>query len=456
MAEIQQPSLHPVVEAEETVYVPAPANNGAGPLWCYGSTCLVRSGRDVFMSGLETLADQKPLNNTRWLLFQRTGAGWKQVQADSVDRTREGCPLGVFADGRLFLSANPTLAEPGAYGGPARPEVLAFDAAQPARSPQRLAPAWEGAPAFTEHSYRGFAADGPGRELLLLNILGHEAQCWSFYDRTGAWSRCGRLVFPMGVKYETPEPVRLCYPAVALKNRAAHVLAISDIVEPVKAWREYKLKLNEGRPWDYDFRRLYYTFTPDIAAEPFAPWREIATLEKTAGYIVNLDLWLDGQGRAHLLWREQTVWDARVRDKFFPGLPIRHGLHYAVMESGEVIRRSVLVEGGEGASGEIPQWARLHATPEGRLFMFYHVTGTDAAGRAVSENRLLEIGPDGRPGPPVPVPLTKPFARYFVTASERGGSPPSPILDVMGVTDGDPAIRYARINLLDIKGGLAP
>ena len=32
----------PAVEAEETLYEYLPANNGAGPLWCYGSTCIVR------------------------------------------------------------------------------------------------------------------------------------------------------------------------------------------------------------------------------------------------------------------------------------------------------------------------------------------------------------------------------------------------------------------------------
>ena len=40
-------ALDPVVEAEETVYRYTPADNGAGPMWCSGSTCLVRIGEDV-------------------------------------------------------------------------------------------------------------------------------------------------------------------------------------------------------------------------------------------------------------------------------------------------------------------------------------------------------------------------------------------------------------------------
>ncbi len=43
--------LRPVVEAEEEVYRYEPADNGAGPLWCHGSTCLVRIGDHLFASG---------------------------------------------------------------------------------------------------------------------------------------------------------------------------------------------------------------------------------------------------------------------------------------------------------------------------------------------------------------------------------------------------------------------
>jgi len=72
LKESSSPSkLVPVVELEEDVYRYEPADNGAGPMWCSGSTCLVRIGDDVFASGLETLKDGKPLNNCRWTLFQR-------------------------------------------------------------------------------------------------------------------------------------------------------------------------------------------------------------------------------------------------------------------------------------------------------------------------------------------------------------------------------------------------
>jgi hypothetical protein len=437
--------LAPAVEVEEEVYQYEPPDNGAGPMWCKGSTCIVRIGSDVFVSGLETIQDLKPLNNVRWLLFRRTDQGWALQQRGLKDRTREPCPLGGFPDGRLFLSVNPTLTEPDIYSGPAMPQILQFAARDPKAPYRRLLPRWEDKPAFTEHSYRGLAADGRACELLLLNIRGHEAQYWSFRDRAGRWAARGKLVFPMGRDYETPEPIRLCYPVVALANRAAHVLAISDIIEPVRAWRAYKRELT-GREWDYDFRRLFYTWTPNISTTPFSEWTEIASRDKTAGHIDNLDIWLAPDGAAHLLWRETSL-DARLREKFFPGERLTHSLEHCIVRSGKVVARDTLVKAGEGESNEIPGVARFHATSAGRLFAFYYCGGTDASGKPLSENRIMEILPGGTHSPPVKVPLAHPFTS-FMTASERSGSPPSATLDVLGESpDQQRTIRYARIRL---------
>ncbi len=444
--------VSPVVEIEEDVYHHEPANNGAGPLWCKGSTCIVRIGDRVFASGLETLPDLKPLNNVRWLLFERTDAGWVLRQRDEKDRMREPCPLAGFWDGRLFLSVNPTLAPPDAYNGPARPKVLQLAAADATAPYRALLPPWEDKPSFTEHSYRAFAADGRRGELLLLNILLHEAQYWSFRDRNGRWAARGKLVFPMGADYETPEPIRLCYPVVALADRAAYVLGISDIIEPVKAWREYKRELT-GQEWDYDFRRLFFTWTPDILHTPFAPWVEIASRERTGGHVDNLDIWVAPDGAAHMLWSEQSL-DARLREKFFPGERLTYSLERCVVRGGKVVARETLVKAGEGESSEIPGKGRLHATPDGRLFVFYYCSGTDASGKPISENRLMEILPAGggqKPAgghsEPVKVPLAHPFTDFF-TATERGGSPPSTTLDIFGACAGKPPIMsYARIRL---------
>src|SRR5262245_23405482 len=101
--------LAPVVEVEEDVYTYTNADNGAGPMWCSGSTCLVRVGDRLFASALETVPDAPPLNNCRWMLFLRGTNGWTRVRVDTDGRTREPSPIAGFPDGRVFLSVNPTL-----------------------------------------------------------------------------------------------------------------------------------------------------------------------------------------------------------------------------------------------------------------------------------------------------------------------------------------------------------
>ena len=148
-ATLAETAPHPIVEIEEDVYRYESADNGAGPMWCFGSTCLVRSEERLFATGLETLPDVKPLNNCRWLLFQRTSDGWAQVNSDPDGRTREPCPLVTFRDGRVMLSANPTLvADTQAYSGPARPEILQFDPEHPDQKPDVLLPEWQARPSL--------------------------------------------------------------------------------------------------------------------------------------------------------------------------------------------------------------------------------------------------------------------------------------------------------------------
>jgi hypothetical protein len=442
------PPLLPAVEVEDQIYTYKPADNGAGPLWCYGSTCLVRIGDRLFASGLETIPDQKPLNNCRWVLYERTAKGWQRRQADPTGRQREPCPLAGTRDGRLFLSSNPTLTQPDAYNGPAQPQVLQFSAARPGAQPQVEVPTWSDPPAFGEHSYRGFCGNGLTGEMLLFNIWQYDRYYWNYRDAGGKWSHTGKIDFPPGTEYDPPHSVRLAYPELAVRDRTVHFLGVSDITEPVKAWREYKLELNKGRAWDYDFRRLFYAWTPDITSKPFSQWLEVASREKTAGHITNLDLWLDKAGRAHLLWNELSVWNPAMRDKFFPNEPITTSLHYGIVDQGKLVLSKQLFIAGEGQSKETPGYARFQATPDGRLFIFYYVSGANEKGQAVNENRVMEIFPDGSHSDPVRVPLEYPFTS-FMTATERGGSPPSNTLEVLGATSGGEGIRYARISLLN-------
>jgi hypothetical protein len=437
--------LAPSVELEEQVYNFDPANNGAGPLWCSGSTCLVRSGADLFASGLETIKDAKPLNNCRWLLFQRGAEGWQLRQADASGRTREPSPLAAFPDGRVFLSANPTLAAPDAYSGLAQPEMLQFSARDPQAAPERLLPAWDGKPAFTEHSYRSLAADGPAGELILFQNVGYTHAEWTFRDRDGHWAAQGKLPWPRGSDYPKPEPIRVCYPDVALRNRAVHFCGVSDILEPYPEWRAFKRQLT-GQDWDYDFRRLFYTWTPDITREKFRPWVELASRDKTCGWISPGDLWAAPDGAVHVVWTERAL-DERLRAKFFPDAKQSRSLNYAVLRDGKVALSRTLLSAEEGRAKEIASSPRFHVTPDQRLFVVFCATGTDRAGQAVSEDRLLEILPVGRIAAAVKVRFRKPFTSFF-TATVRAGSPSSDPVELLGERAGEPgAISYARVNL---------
>jgi hypothetical protein len=437
--------LAPVVEIEEDVYTYTNANNGAGPMWCSGSTALVRCGNEVFASGLETDADAKPLNNCRWMLFHRGSKSWERVRMDD-GRTREPAPLATFQDGRVFLSVNPTLGSgPQPNGGPARPDVLQFAAGAPKSPPVSVAPVWQGAPPFTEHSYRSFAADGAAGELILFQNIGYTHAEWTFRDRAGQWSAQGQLKWPWGAEYDQPEPIRVCYPNVALRDRAVHFFGVSDVIEPYKAWREFKRELT-GQQWDYDFRRLFYTSTRDITKEPFAAWVEIASRDKTCGWLSPCDLWLAPNGEVHLLWSERAI-DERLRAKFFPDTKQSQALNYAVVRQGKVIRRRTLLESTEAKPGIAGSASRFHVTPDNRLFVVCYASGTEASGRSVAENRILEILPNGSPGAAVRLPLVKPFTSYFTT-TVRGGSPPSRTLELLGLRAGAAnTLSYARVRL---------
>jgi len=435
--------VKPEVVAEETVYQYHPANNGADPLWAYGSTVIARWQDQVAISGLETLADVPPYNNVRCVVYQRREAGWTLAWSD--DRlTREPCPVGVFQDGRLILSTNPTLGSgPEPSGGPAQPTLLEFSFENLA-DPQPSLPAWRTDAPFNQHSYRGLGVDGALSEVLLLNINDSIGQEWSFRDSTGEWIAQGQLSFP----YDAASRLlyRLCYPQVALANRQAYVMAISDIEEPVTEYLQYK-KAQGSSAFIYVFRKLYYAWTPDIASTPFSAWVELADEEATAGSVHNEDIWMDSDGSAHMLWIESPV-EQQLRDAFFPDVKLATDLVHAVVRDGVIVSREVLLHWQEGEPGERVQWARFHGTCNGDLYVLYasRPLGSGASSAGALQNRLARLLPEGGMSGSAAVPLAQPLAR-FMPASERSGAKCSQRIDMVGSTE-QGVIRYARISLI--------
>ncbi len=427
------------VEVEEELYRYVPANNGAGPMWCAGSTTLARIGDAVYATGLETIPDAKPLNNCRWVLWRRDRDGWKRLYADATGRTREPSPLVVTPDGSVLVSGNPTLSPPEREGGgPARPEVMRFPASQDA-PPERWLPEWQGQPKFTEHSYRSFTADGRHGTWMLFQNIDYTHAEWVFRDAEGRWAGRGRLEWPWGAEYAKPQPIRTCYPSVGLNGRMVHFFGVSDILEPNPAWRSFKKELT-GKEWDYDFRRLFYTWNPDVTREGFRPWVEVASREATAGGVSPCDLWIEPGGAVHVLWTERAL-DERLRSRFFPEAKQSHSLRHVRIDGGRLGERHTLAESTEAKPAPVVNAARFHPLQDGRLLVFSHVSGPDGG------NRIAELKQDGTWGPTVAVPLTRPFTSFF-TATPRAGTQPSEYLDLIGTVSGsEHAIHYARIRV---------
>ncbi|MCS7060731.1 MAG: hypothetical protein RMN25_06145 [Anaerolineae bacterium] len=446
--------------AEEIVASYEPFNNGAGPLWCYGSPTLTRDGERVFCSVPQVVPGAKPLCNTRWQLFVRRDGepGFRLVQAGPAAAEREPCPLARLGGGRILLSINPKVRYRETWNTgeswACHPHLLQFDVGAPDRLPQIIEPVWDQDYEFTEHSYRGIAADAIAGEVLLLNIVGHEGQAWSFLEQGGSWAYAGLIRFPL----------RACYPHVALVNRAAYILAVSDVVEPNLEWRTFKRRVT-GNEWDYDFRQLYFTWTPDIATTPFSPILTIATVDETCGHIRNLDLWIGPDGDAHVLWLERNVWHAFMRDVFFPGLPITVALKYARVRRGEVVERCTLerceedVNCRQGAAFEPiapgqtadvpmrdprPTCAAFH-TPDGvRAMVVYHLVGE----RGINIGCFVRQVVPSLPDKPVSVQLEHPLHTFF-TATVRNGTQPSPVIDLFGLGAEPNMVRYAQLRLAD-------
>ncbi len=430
----------PIVEVEEEVYSFEPANNGAGPMWCFGNTCVIRSGERVFTSGLHTLDMAKPLNNCVPSIFLRDKEGWK-IAYRSSGRTREPSPLAMFPGGGVFLSVNPTTTLRDVYSGPSQPGILEFQATSPNDAPRLLTPKWEGNPQFTEHSYRSFVVDGENQEMILFQNIGYTHAEWSFCHQNGEWSACGKLYWPRDAK-SGGQPIRVCYPSVALADRRVFVCGVSDIVEPNRQWLSYKRELT-GREWDYVFRRLYFTWSDDITTGKFHDWVEISNRESTAGSIFPNDLFVNPNGDISLLWNETTL-DNRLRDRFFPMAKQRHALEYAVVRNGKVAHRISLIDHVEEIGGKLPGRGRFHATPDGRLWVFCYVSDVDDQGNPIARNQLMEVGSDGTLSATMTVNLRHPMASFF-TNTVRAGCLPSKSLDVFGQVGN--AMRYARIKV---------
>ncbi len=455
------------VEAEETVYKDIYSNNGAGPMWCYGNTCIVRLGADVFVSATERLPEEKPLNDCRWALLKRRPDGWERLQADE-GRQREPCPLGCLPPDTVVLSSNPTLLEPGHFGGgPARPELVLFSANVPVAPGHRLSPDCRREDlGFSEHSYRSMAVDAKNGEIIVFQDVGLSHSEWALRDKNGNWMG-GKLGWPTYVPgdlspYGAAGP-RVHYGQVVLRDRAVHYsgCAAYDNWDRVHSLADMELGLDQdkapgmkSRQLGNRMRRFYYTWTSCVGEKAFCDWIEIDNTFADGGWLFPGDMHVDAAGTVDLLWYRAPMLRT-LRDSRYPDIARVYSIEHARVRDGKIILRQTLALGGEGydeavfvdldregmthvcydggwVAGDPLATPRFHVTPDGRLFVVYYVCD----GKDLSENRIMEIYPDGLPSEPRRIPMQQPLTQFF-TATPRVGCAPSWTLDMLGHRRGD-------------------
>ena len=419
-------TTQPAVEIEEPVTQWVSGISAAAPLWCWGAPLLVRVGQEVYVS----IAEPGPTREQRWRVWHRGPQGWEVLyQADAFEEP-EPCPLVGLPDGRLFLSISPHKGPPG--DGKVDPHLVQLGA--DGQSPSvHVRASWPNEPGLTLPTYRGITADAGNGELLAVSIAGPDYQA-SYMDWAGAWH-------PVTVP---PFPIRTCYVSLALVDRAAHMLSIGDMIEPVPEWYAFKQKTQSA---GFTFRRLFYTYTPNVLAEPFAQPTEIDSAEQTAGDIRHLDLYVDARGRAHLLYLKHDYSDGALVQQFLSGQSSTCQLIHVIVDQGEVVSRRVILDGSQsvrvGTSEGAPSchYARLVVREDGRIRALICAT---IGGRTLM--LLASLG-DTQPAEALePIPMAHPMMAFF-TSSPRSGSAPSNIVDLLGLSANASELRYARIRL---------
>jgi hypothetical protein len=422
-------SVEPVVLCDETVTEFTPPGNGAGSLWCYGAPLVVRIGDRVFISVMETGVNARLYSNSRWQLFERTTQGWSKVLEENKYQQREPCPIAALSDDQLILSSHPEIRRisdaPDEKSSYCENILLSIPLNKIKSPPDVIHPPWPKDLKFFEHSYRCLSANKQTSEILLCSAMHRKPnQHYMYRNSEGEWAAHGWIHFP----------VRGCYAQTAIQDKSAHIMAVGDIVEPVQEWWKFK-KEQTGRVWDYVFRRLFYTWTPDITKQQFCESIEIDNVDATAGYIQNLDLWLGENQSVYLLYTKRTVQNAMMRDKFFPNMKLTISLECVELRKGKIQRRFTLAQGGEGLETPAPSYARFHATPDGNLYVVASENGA---------NWIQQIHP--QQGDKIPIPFKHAFSTFF-TATERGGSDKSNYLDMFGYGPKSNTLRYACVQL---------
>ena len=435
------------VVADETITITTRANNGSSPMWSAGAPLVVRENGNVWASLSVHDAEAPPYCNTHWELWRRPPEqAWEKVRQGPEASEREPCPIFWLNDESLVVSVHPKIVARDVHQGGEKswycqPALAVYDPSRDDRAARLWVPDLGPSAPFAQHSYRGVGVDAEQGEFCQLIIDRGDVFRATWRDRAGDWHPLAPPAFP----------IRACYPVVALRNRTAHVLAIGDIKEPNADWKAEKSRVLQ-REWDYVFRRLFYTWSPDLSAEPWREPIEVDSVEDTAGWMFNLDMLIDSQNRVHLLWIRRTIEHGFLRDRFFPGQPIVESVIHAVVEQGRVTARETLLSrevSGDQDEGRNFSSGRFHALPDGRLIAVLSTEVAQAGGASERGLLLQELDSQAQAlQPPVRVTLARPLpAGWFFTNTTRGGSKPDHHLDPLSAESNGEIIslRYLHV-----------
>lgn len=415
--------------------------NGADPMWCFGSTAVMRLCGEVFCTVPQAGFGVLPLSDRHIELYRRRSGGSFELVWRDRRFTREPAPLLRRDDRTLYMTANPVVRDfaegEGEHYCESEPLLYAFDTTAGTFAPEISHIEWDRSDyRFIDHSYRGCAIDGETGSLFLTQQYitdGNGAHCFAARDAHGRWAAGGKLDFP----------VRACYHNLALRGGTAHVLAISDIHEPVSAWADYKLE-KTGNRWDYDFRTLYYKTADNLLTGGFSDTVTVDSREDTCGLIRNHDLHTDAGGVCHIIYSARRIWHDFMRDRFFPEVRFDVSLEYRAVRSGRVVASRTLdreTEGPDGRNVSAAYCAAFHELPDGSTVILANKNGSNGSGTLSEGWHLLDLDGGDRRLPMALPPL------LFHTARPRCGCAPSQTIDVFLRTDDE--IRYAEIDLSD-------
>ncbi len=360
-----------------TICKTIPFENGAGPMWCYGNSTIVRVGDNIFATNMRVLPERKRHNRTSLEVYAKRGGGeWTLEYYDEGVYQREPCPVMYLGGTLIGVTVNPITIEIPADQeymlAPCQPRIYIFDTADKLRLVRTVVPEWDDPTyEFVDHSYRSHAVDKVRGDIFLADQYylgnGEGAHCWTLLDKDFKTIRFGKLDFAE----------RSCYHNICIRDGETYVFAVQDIHEPNKEWADYKLKMT-GNEWDYDFRTIFLNYSSDIRNTDFAPSLVITEREATCGHVSNLDCTFTPNGDVLFLCASKRIWHDFMRDKFFPDTKFDNVLELVRLRKGKIIGRSILDVSNEfdGKNPTTGYAGGFHITPDGKEYLFFAKSNT--------------------------------------------------------------------------------